>query len=225
MKIRIGSLLAAMALCATSAFATSITIGATTGPNNFFPFGCGPTCGPQYVGEYQQIYAASAFGGPITIRQVAFETVRSGSLSSNFALSLGTTAATPASPGSNYAANKRPDLTAVFTGTIVVPSPGSGTFDFIINLTTPFTYNPAVGNLLLDVNIIADTGDTAFIAGDSTDTGRVFNFGGTGAATGGANYGLLTRFSDVAVPEPASLTLLASGLAVAARRWRHRRRP
>src|SRR5215831_9506820 len=146
MKTRVGSFLAVMALWAASAFATSITIGATGVPNAF-PFGCGSTCsGNVYLGEYQQIYAASAFSGPITITQVAFETLApGGSLSDTFSLSLGTTSATPASPGSNYAANRRPDFTGVFSGTVTVPSLGSGTFDFIINLTTPFTYNPASG--------------------------------------------------------------------------------
>jgi hypothetical protein len=112
---------------------------------------------------------------------------------------------------------------------VTVLATGSGTFDFIVNLTTPFTYNPLnPGNLLLDVFIVSDSdGGTQFVAGSSLSVGRLINFGGTGAVTPDGNYGLLTRFSDEAaatVPEPTSLTLLATGLAVGARRWRKQRR-
>jgi hypothetical protein len=211
------------------AFATSITIGGS-GLNNVFPFGCGPSCGPTYLGEYQQIYSSTAFGGPITINQIAFETapLAPHAITDVFTLSLGTTFASPAGPGPTYVGNRRPDFTTVFSGAVTVPATGSGTFDFIVNLTTPFTYNPLnPGNLLLDVFIVSDSdGGTQFVAGSSSSVGRLFNSGGTGAATPEGNYGLLTRFSDEAaatVPEPTSLTLLATGLAVGARRWRKQR--
>jgi PEP-CTERM motif len=211
------------------AFATSITIGGS-GLNNVFPFGCGPSCGPTYLGEYQQIYSSTAFSGPITINQIAFETVGSPphSITDVFTLSLGTTFASPGSPGTTYVGNRRPDFTTVFSGAVTVPATGSGAFDFIVNLTTPFTYAPSnPGNLLLDVFIVSDSdGGTEFVAGSSLSVGRLFNVSGTGAATPQGNYGLLTRFSDevaATVPEPTSLMLLATGLAVGARRWRKQR--
>jgi hypothetical protein len=230
MKLRVTLFIALVAALGTSAFATSITVGGTN-QLNVFPFGCGPTCAFPYSGEYQQVYSSSVFSGPFTITQIAFETRAgiSGSLSDTFTLGLGTTLATAAAPGTSYAGNRRPDFTSVFSGTVVVPSTGAGTFDFIINLSTPFTYNPSNGNLLLDVNIASDTtsgNGISFVAGTNTvDVGRLFNIGGNGAATPQGNFGLLTQFSGEAsqVPEPTSLTLVATGLTFGARRWRNRR--
>src|SRR5437667_7277356 len=137
MKLRFSWVIVVLAVSVTPALATTITIG-TSGVANAFPFGCGPTCGPTYLGEYQEIYSLAAFSGPMTINQIAFETVASGaphSLTDVFTLGLGTTSATPAAPGISYAANKRADFTTVFSGTVNVASTGSGAFDFIINLT------------------------------------------------------------------------------------------
>jgi len=223
MKLRLCCVLAVLALSARASFASTIVIGGT-GAANVFPFGANT-----YLGEYQQIYTSTAFSAPMTITQIAFETAFPGFvITDTFTLSLGTTAATPATPGSNYAANKRPDFTTVFSGIVADPATGSGLFDFIINLSSPFVYNPASGNLLLDVVIASDVvtpgGFTGFVFGPSPNVGRVFNVNGNGAATPGPNEGLLTQFSDTGVstvPEPATLALLGSGIvAIASRRRR-----
>jgi len=224
MKHRLCCVLAVLALSAQPSFASTIVIGGT-GLANVFPFGANA-----YLGEYQQIYSSAAFSAPMTITQIAFETSGAGSaIVDNFTLSLGTTAATPAAPGSNYAANKRPDLTTVFSGIVTDPATGSGVFDFIINLSSPFVYNPVSGNLLLDVVIASDLvtpgGFVGFVFGPTPNVGRVFNAGGNGAATAGPNEGLLTQFSDTVaatVPEPATLTLLGSGIVAIASQRRRR---
>src|SRR5665647_2148199 len=54
-------------LCAVPAFSNQIIgLPADPGGSNCFPFGC------SYLGEYQQVYTASAFSGPITINALEF---------------------------------------------------------------------------------------------------------------------------------------------------------
>lgn len=196
--------------------ATPITIGSDTQPNAF-PFGAPTGTNFPYLGEYQQIYAATAFSGPVWIWEVAFASAPGGglatSISDTFILSLGTTSTSPSAPGNSYSANKGADFTQVFAGTITATLAHNNTFDFVIPLKTPFTYNPLNGNLLLDVFVISETSTpelraTGFAAGPNTDVGKILNFGGTGNPTGVKNDGLLTQFSVRSVPEPASLLLL-----------------
>jgi hypothetical protein len=206
---------------------TTVTIGATDGSNGF-PFGSGPDQEFEYRGVYQQIYAASSFNGQLSIDQIAFSTTPFGerlSISSSFALSLGTTASSPENLAPSYAANRRTDLTELFTGTVGVAAGGGG-FDFIIPLSAPFVYEPSGGNLLLEVFIRENSESWSFQAGSSNATGRVFNFGGTGDTVAEPNFGLLTQFSgsqeDTApVPEPATILLVAGGLLGICRASRH----
>src|SRR4029077_5171945 len=105
--------------------------------------------------------------------------------------------------------------TQVFSGPLqaAVTFTGEPTnFEVTINFTTPFYYDPAKGNLLLDVrNLQGGTevppndqeldGTTA--SGDSVS--RVYNFGDVAAtaagSTGGVDekdsYGLITRFNAI----------------------------
>jgi hypothetical protein len=53
-----------------------------------------------------------------------------------------------------FANNPGPDDTVVFNGPLALSSAAAGNpraFDIVITLTTPYFYNPAAGNLLLDV--------------------------------------------------------------------------
>ena len=202
------------------AVADTITIGATNSPN-LFPFGVGPGEANAYFGTYQQIYAAAAFRGPMSISQIAFTTVTVGDsvlpLTSAFSLNIGTTSASPSVPGFDYSANRRPDLVQVFSGSISIASTGRSAFDFVIPFTSPFEYDPSAGNLLLDVFIRNNSrGPVGFAGGDTWMTGRVYNFNGTGSPNAGPNRALLTRFSGTEVdpvPEPATFGLIGSGLA------------
>ena len=202
----------ALSMMAAGAQATPIVVGTNNG-NNCFPFG---NCG--YVGEYQEIYSSSSFSGPYTIGQIAFASGRfaGGSASYNLTLGLGTTTSSPSAPSSNYASNKGADFTTVFSGTQNATLVANDSFDLVFNLTTPFMFNPASGNLLLDVVMNSSSGPLNFFdAGNNSNVGRVFNLSGTGSSTAQGGYGLVTRFDgpqSSTVPEPASLALLGIGL-------------
>lgn len=206
----------ALAMMAGVAQATPIVVGTNNSAANCYPFG---NCG--YTGEYQEIYSSAAFSGPFTIGQIAFASASnyaSGNASYNLTLGLGTTTSSPTAPNHNFASNKGSDFTTVFSGTQNATLVANDSFDLVFNLSTPFMFNPASGNLLLDVVMNSSTGPgNYFVASSDSKVGRVFY----SHAAGG--YGLVTRFDgpqSSTVPEPASMALLGIGLAglAAARR-------
>jgi PEP-CTERM motif len=208
-KIFAPLLLCISLLCAVPAFADQ-TIGLPADTNNCFPFGCA------YDGEYQQVYTASAFSGPITITNLEFFNTfaNSGATSMNsgtWTIYLSTTSADWNSLSPTFSSNIGADNTMVFSGNLSQPWTFPDTLH--INLTTPFTYTPGSGNLLMDVVVSGanDTGGTiGFDANDvNSIMGRVYNGGVTDFGSG-----LVTDFTTGAgaTPEPSSIFLFGSGL-------------
>jgi len=195
-----------------------ITIGlpADADNGNCFPFGTA------YTGEYQQVYTASAFSGPITITGLQFfnTQVSNGATatpSGAYTISLSTTSAGVNTLSSNFAANIGTNNTQVFNGSISQPWAFGDTL--LIPLTTPFTYSPSVGNnLLMDVYAAGTSnanGTTYFdVNGSDNSMSRVFLYNGApGNGIGITNgYGLVTGFVAAPVPLPGALLLLGPGL-------------
>ncbi len=208
-------------------FTTPIFAGALIVPNdwssaqgdagNLFPlFSSQPI-------RFQQVFDASQFsrltpGGGL-INRIAFRghgpgTPFTGTVP-QLQVNLSTTNKSPDNLSSTFADNVGADDTQVFSGPLQASVTFAGdptNFEVAINFTTPFYYDPAKGNLLLDVrNMQGGTEvppldqelDGTSATGDSVS--RVYNYGDVTATAAGRiggvdekdTYGLIARFDAI----------------------------
>jgi len=161
--------------------------------------GSGTLANPGY--RNQQVYDSSQFpSGPIRIRELRF---RPDSLYGqafnttiqNIQINLSTTSHGSDALSTTYADNVGPDDTMVVSGTIHVSSAFTGlpdgpkNFDIIIKLDQTFDYNPAAGNLLVDIRNYS--GSIASLLSGSGVTGE-------GASRLGGNINDPVGFPDTA---------------------------
>ncbi len=177
--------------------------------------------------RFMQIHDASQFGalaGPSLLTQFAWrpdQTLgQSGPKSVTLQIYASTTSRSVAGLSTTFADNLGTNNTLVFDGTLTwatanLPGPGNTRqFDIVFPLTTPFLYDPAAGNLLLDFQL-SDNG------GSSITFDRVSGneFTRQAAAPGSANATTAQFFVDsqvtqfTFVPEPATGALLGLGAA------------
>ena len=213
--------------CSASASAEVIVVGspAATYNGNRYPFGSA------YLGEYQQVYDATAFPGSLKITGLEFYNTSydSGSTEMNagtLTIALSTTSANQNTLSNNYALNIGGDNTTVFNGELHRNWAFGDTLQ--INFDTPFTYVRENGNLLLDVTVTVASRTSAIyfdVNYDGTVMGRVFNYDGNPSIGSGVdNLGLVTGFITGSVPEidPAGagsvFALISSALGLLERR-------
>ena len=136
-----------------------------------------------------------------------------------------TTSRSVAGLSTTFAENLGTNNTLVFDGTVNLstgnlPGPGNTRqFDYVFRFTTPFLYDPAAGNLLVDLQIVANGSALTFdtVSGDPA-IGKVFAFGSSTAATGDLQFSHPTQFTFVPEPTVAVSVLSGLGLLVAKRK-------
>ena len=211
--VRAAGYLFLTALAASPSFAATITIGVPETTANAFPFiGTGPGAAGT---RYQQAYAAANFTEAMAITDISFFRQQAGTFrSATYSLYLSTiTAGIDSLSVSNFDANLGSDNILFATVSL------SGSLPPVLTLSgAPFLYNPASGNLLLDMQVssIGATGSGGFqwqTSGGSGIFSRYYDF--FNPATRAIATGLVTRFDyNTTVPEPGSFGLI--GLAAAA---------
>jgi hypothetical protein len=233
-----------MAIISSSCYADTIVVPqsftSVEGPsNNTWPFyrtnlGSPDTVLPM---RYQQVYAAAEFAplsSPIQITQIAFRPQTAngvGPFSQSLPgvqIDLSTTTRIADGLNQTFAANTGADDITVFPmGPLTIssaytgPAVGPKDFDIVINLNSPFIYNPANGNLLLDIRVSG--GGTAGIPFDATaitnSDGLSRRWAADAEETQGLlsdSQGLITQFGFTTVPEPSAFSLIAIGTALVA---------
>jgi hypothetical protein len=183
--------------------------------------------------RYQQVYGSGAFssltpvgGGWITAIQFRQEsgTFLPGAYSGSFELRFSTTTRSVDGLSTTFSDNVGANQQLAFNGTLdyAIPRTGPlGTANPYIMLSTPYFYNPADGNLLMDVTMfsapVSLLGDPVLFDASNLPSdlsSRVYAFD-RGDPTGIADTtALVTGFSINPVPEPSTIALLLTGLAV-----------
>jgi len=206
---------------------------------NAFPFDLGADTfeDPGQTERYQQVYASSQFsnvdpGGEwitaLSFRpNPSFGAAFSGTLP-DIRIDLSTTRAADDGLSTTFANNVGSNDTIVYGGTngaalplsssATGPSGGPDNFDIVIQLSTPFFYNPANGNLLMDVSNYGGGLTTYFDAVDVAGDGvsRAYTVAsGVNSSTADASdtLGLVTGFTFTEVPEPAAWVWLLPAIA------------
>jgi hypothetical protein len=212
-----------LALTLSTLQAGTIVVGTRT-TGNCYPFGCGPQDG---VTHYLQQYHSSVFGGPVWINGLTFfaDGAQTGPTDeATFRLYLSTSATAFGAMSGTLGANAGAD--EVLFGTFTF----GPTMPMTLAVTgTPFQYDPAAGPLLMRIVIEsvvnAPVDYTGFFQGDSSSSLSVRSYDGS-FASNNQGFGLVTQidYSTTHAPEPATLGMLAAGLAacLAGRRRLHK---
>ena len=195
---------------ALSALADVITVGAPGDSINGDPFAA-PL--PGFLGtRYQQAYAGGDFPGAMAITSISFfnHSAFNGPLPvATYQIFFSTiTAGIDTLSNTNFDSNDGPDNTLFASEDLSGSAPSE-----LIFTGGPFDYDPADGNLLMDIHITnqVSSGGAFYDARRGTATGIFSRYQDFSSGTQG--FGLVTQFTFEPVPEPCTLVLLLGGLS------------
>lgn len=153
----------------------------------------------------------------------------------NVTIELGTTSIAPTTSDTTFADYLTTNLQTVFTGNVTVssaysgPADGPKTFDIMFPFTSTYAYNPADGNLVVDIIIDSDTGMPVNIDAVQGTTVQSELFGTATGLTGNGNSNVdiidfaTASLNRTPVPEPATWLMMIVGLGAIGIRLRARR--
>lgn len=203
----------------------NVTVG-TYDTGNCYPFLCndsGSSIGTSI--DYQHAYSHTAFSGAITITNLEFSYAAqfgggSVMINGDYGIWLGTSANPYNALSANQVSNRSADWTMVASLTV-----NNNGCDFnpvcTISLSTPFTYNPANGDLLFEVIVnnqanIPNGSGNGYVEADGTGAlmARTWCLGASDCASAVVDsVGLVTTFSTgTSTPEPGTLVMFGSGM-------------
>ena len=183
--------------------------------------------------RYQQVYDASEFPDPIGIVDMRFRPDDPFGLAfvdetiTNIEIRLSTTASAVDALSTTFADNIGADETLVHSGPLTLSSSNVPLmFDIVIPFLTPFFYDPAEGNLLLEVKNFSgnltfnDIGFWDASNDDSDSISRLLSVQANPNDLTGAQdtFGLVTQFGLIPEPNSALLFVIGSMLMLSSRR-------
>ena len=178
--------------------------------------------------RYQQVFSASQFANPGFINSIWFRL--DGATANNPLLFFGggsvTLSTVPVGPDGLspvFANNVGVNAVTIFSGGFSfggTSEPGAmpQAFHQTFGATTPFFYNPAQGNLLMEIRGVSGqvftpgSLDAQSVLGDSIT--RVFAASAFAASGTADTLGLVTRFDMTVIPEPATWSIILMGGAM-----------
>jgi hypothetical protein len=223
-RVVAGSLAALLSLSAAPPIAAQqLTVG-TQNTVNTAPFGYYAQTPPN---RYQQVYAAASFPSAILIDAFRLVPISGTDAISpgNYVIRFSTTTAAVDALSWTFDNNLGVNTQTFYSGLL-----GGGVR---VVGSAPYLFDPTLGNLLLDVQVLSQTPPATFtlFAASDDDTDGMSRVHQPGQGTGPADadsYGLITTFeyrAATTVPEPTTLVLLGTALAgVALVRGRRARR-